>query len=256
MMRFIFTLVFGIVFGIVFTSFALPLRAQEIVTDISQYEIELRHSFTGETLLLFGAINSDDVESARYEIVIAITGEARNHLVRKKERVFGFWVNTEAKLLENVPVYYALASTRPLSEIADAEVLANLKLGIENQDFTATAVPVDYIEGLIRNKEDERLFAISTEEMPVISGVLFRADFFFPATVPSGSYTASAYLFKDGVLLGRTDKVIRIDKAGFERAVYTLATEQPRLYGIMAVIIALFAGWLAGFVTRRKSRLG
>ncbi len=248
MMRLILIFVFGI--------FALPLRAQEIVTDISQYEIELRHSFTGETLLLFGAINSDDVESARYDIVIAITGEVRSQLVRKKERVYGFWVNTEAKLLENVPVYYALASTRPLSQIADAEVLANLKLGIGNQDFTATAVPADYIEGLIRNKENERLFAISTEEMPVTSGVLFRADFFFPATVPSGSYTAAAYLFQDGVLLGRTDKVIRIDKAGFERAVYTLATERPRLYGIMAVIIALLAGWLAGFVTRRRSRLG
>ena len=233
MMRLILIFIFGI--------FALPLRAQEIVTDISQYEIELRHSFTGETLILFGAIdNGTDVESARYDIVIAITGEARNQLVRKKERVFGFWINTDAKLLENVPVYYALASTRPLPEIADAEVLANLKLGIENQDFTATAVPVDYIEGLIRNKEDERLFATSTEEMPVTSGILFRADFFFPATVPSGSYTAAAYLFKDGVLLGRTNKVIRIDKAGFERAVYTLATEQPRLYGIMAVIIALF----------------
>ena len=248
MMRLILIFVFGI--------FALPLRAQEIVTDISQYEIELRHSFTGETLILFGAINSDDVEAARYDIVIAITGEARNQLVRKKERVFGFWINTEAKLLENVPVYYALASTRPLPEIAEEEILATLKLGIENQDFTATAVPLEYIEGLIRNKEDDQLFATSTEEMPVTSDVLFRADFFFPATVPSGSYTAAAYLFQDGVLLGRADKVIRIDKAGFERAVYTLATERPRLYGIMAVIIALFAGWLAGFVTRRRSRLG
>ncbi len=136
MMRLILIFVFGI--------FALPLRAQEIVTDISQYEIELRHSFTGETLILFGAINNGDIETARYDIVIAITGEVRSQLVRKKERVYGFWVNTEAKLLENVPVYYALASTRPLPEIAEEEILATLKLGIENQDFTATAVPLEY----------------------------------------------------------------------------------------------------------------
>lgn len=251
MIRLVLIMVFS-----VFSIFAAPLRAQEIVTDISQYDIELRYSFTGETLLLFGAIGAGGIEDDRYDIVIAITGEARGQIVRKKERVFGFWINTEGKVLENVPDYYALASTRPLPRIADAEVLAKLKLGLDHQDFTNADVPEEYIAGLIRTKERDLLYAVATEAMPVTSNILFRADFFFPANVPSGSYTVAAYLFKDGVLLGRSDKVIRIDKAGFERAVYDLATDHPRLYGIMAVIIALLAGWLAGFITRPRSKLG
>lgn len=249
MKRLVLILLFGLL--------ALPVRAQDIVTDISHYDIELRHSFTGQELLLFGAIRGEaGARGARYDVVVVVSGEERTEKVRKKERVFGIWVNNDGIDLENVPEYYARASTRPLDEIADETLLSKLKLGLANQDFATAGVPEDYIEGLIRIKEQEGLYAISTEEMPVKSDILFRADFFFPANVPSGAYTATAYLFQGGQLIGRADQTIQIDKVGFERAVYDLATDHPRLYGLMAIIIALLAGWLAGFLTRSRSKLG
>ena len=237
--------------------FGFRAEAQDIVTDISQYEIELRHTFTGQELLLFGAVRGEaGVVDARYDVVIVVSGEERAQKVRKKERFYGFWINNDGIDLENVPEYYARASTRPLPEIADEALLRKLKLGLDNQDFATAGVAEDYIEGLKRIKKQEGLYAIRTEEMPVKSDILFRADFFFPANVPSGAYTATVYLFQGGQLIGRTDQTIQIDKVGFERAVYNLATEHPRLYGIMAVIIALLAGWLAGFLTRPRSKLG
>lgn len=242
---------------LLFGLLALPVRGQDIVTDISQYEIELRHSFTGQELLLFGAIRGEaGATDASYDVVVVVSGEQRAQKVRKKERVYGFWINNDGIDLEHVPEYYARASTRPLDEIADEALLDKLKLGLANQDFATAGVPEDYIEGLIRVKEKQGLYAITTEDMPVKSDILFRAEFFFPANVPSGSYTATAYLFQGGQLIGRVDQTIRIDKAGFERAVYDLATDHPRLYGLMAVIIALLAGWLAGFLTRSRSKLG
>ncbi len=238
-------------------AFAPAAWAQDIVTDISQYEIELRHSFTGQELLLFGAVKGGEIVAGkRYDIVIVITGSERTHMVRKKERIMGFWVNTEGKILEGVPEYYALASTRPLPAIASGEELARLKIGLGQQVFANQPELEDYAAGLIRVKERAGLYQVATEQMAIQSETLFRADFFFPANVPSGAYTASAYLFRDGRLIGRSDKEIRIGKAGFERVVYSLAQNQPHLYGIMAIIIALLAGWLAGFITRPKSRLG
>ena len=238
-------------------AFAPAARAQDIVTDLSQYDIELRHSFTGQELLLFGAIKrGETMAGERYDIVIVITGEERPHMVRKKERVMGFWVNTGGKLLEGVPEYYALASTRPLLAIAPEKELARLKIGLAQQDFARQPGLEDYAAGLIRVKQGAGLYQVATEAMALQSETLFRADFFFPANVPSGAYTASAYLFREGRLIGRSDKEIRIGKAGFERVVYSLAQNQPHLYGLMAIIIALLAGWLAGFITRPKSRLG
>jgi len=209
-----------------------------------------------QDLLLFGAIRkADRYDSKDYDIVIVITGEERPHMVRKKERVMGFWVNTEGRMLEGVPEYYGLASTRPLPAIASKEELTRLKIGLGHQDFTSDKGLEGYSAGLIRVKERIGLYQISTEDMQVQEDTLFRADFFFPANVPSGTYTATAYLFQGGQLNGRSDKSIKIDKAGFERMVYDLAHDQPALYGLMAIIIALLAGWLAGFITRPKSKL-
>ena len=243
---------------ITFLVFLTPaVWAQEIVTDISQDEVELRHSFTGQELILFGAIRSADIEATeQIDVVIVITGAKRPQIVRKKERIMGFWVNSEGRRLEAVPEYYALASTRPLAEIADEADLFRLKIGLEHQVFGHQEGLEDYAKGLIRVKQKAGLYQIATEQMELQSGTLFRADFFFPANVPSGAYTATAYLFQGGKLIGRSDKEIKIDKAGFERVIYNLAQNQSWLYGLMAIIIALFAGWLAGFITRPKSRLG
>lgn len=231
--------------------------AQDIVTDISQYEIELRHSFTGQELLLFGAIrNGDEMAAGKTDVVIVITTASRTHIVRKKERIMGFWVNTEGRQLNAVPEYYAIASTRPLAAIADEAELFKLKIGLEHQVFAHQEGLEDYAEGLIRVKQAAGLYQNTTDQMALQSGTLFRADFFFPANVPSGTYTATAYLFQGGKLIGRSDKEIRIDKAGFERVIYNMAQDQSRLYGLLAIIIALLAGWLAGFITHRKSRLG
>ena len=42
-----------------------------------------------------------------------------------------------------------------------------------------------------------------------------------------------------------------VRKIGFERFLGLAAVQQPLLYGICAVILALFTGWLGGVVFRR-----
>lgn len=245
-----------------FFAFSFPAGSQEIVAEVSQYDVELTPSFKGQDLFIFGAIkNGGDLSGERFDIVLIIKGEARPHVVRKKERIYGFWLNADSRTLLGVPQYFGQASTRPLSEIADPETLKALGLGIDEQPFVTTSLDqgeaeMEFVRGLIRYKQDAGLFQISEDELPVMSDVLFRADFFFPPKVPSGTYEATAYLFQGGKLVGRTDKAIRVDQVGLERALYVLAHEHPALYGIMAILIALLAGWLAGYITRGRSKLG
>lgn len=235
--------------------------AQEIVTDLSQQEVELTHSFRGQDLFLYGAIKNDTGAAGRYDIVVTISGEERSQVVMKKQRVFGFWVNANSRTLEDVPEFFGQASTRPLKDIASPDTLKRLGLGIGELGFvkSLTAEGPDglgYAEGLIKVKSDRRLYQTGTKDMSVVSDVLFRADFFFPPRVPSGTYTARAYLFQDGKLIGRSSHEITVEQVGFERMVYNLAHQHPAIYGLLAVVLALFAGWLAGFLTRSRSKLG
>lgn len=239
-----------------------PARPQELVTDLSDYEIELRYSFTGQELLLFGALKGGAPALAPgFDIVVVVSGAEKAYMVRRKERVLGIWVNTDAVTFNRVPGYYSIASTRPLGEIAPGAVLESLMLGPQhhmhepNPALTAEQLAA-FGHGLIVDRAEAGLYRVSTEAMPVIDGTLFKARFFFPSNVPSGSYEASAYLFREGVLVSRATRAIRIDKAGFERAVFNLAHRHPALYGLTAVVIALLAGWLAGIATRRRTKLG
>jgi hypothetical protein len=42
-----------------------------------------------------------------------------------------------------------------------------------------------------------------------------------------------------------------VRKSGFENFVYVMSRQQPLLYGIACVLLALGTGWLAGVVFRR-----
>lgn len=245
-----------------FLAFAVPASAQEIVAELSHYDVELTPSFKGQDLFIFGAIKHDGkIGDEKFDVVIVIKGEPARQLVRKKERVFGFWLNTKSQTFEDVPGFFGYASTKPLDAITDEETLSVLQLGMDELDFVksrqnGTEEDFGYVEGLIRNKQAEGLFQIGPDDLPVMSDILFRADFFFPAKVHSGTYEVSAYLFQDGNYVGQTSKAIRVEQGGLARSLFNLAHENPTGYGMLAILMALMAGWLAGYITTGRKKLG
>ena len=81
-------------------SFALlaghvPAQANVLVTDLSKDQISIRGDFTGETLLLFGAI--DPTPHGPVDgVVVVLRGPGENVTLRKKQKSFGIWVNQQA----------------------------------------------------------------------------------------------------------------------------------------------------------------
>lgn len=230
--------------------------ADQLVTDISENEIELKYSFSGRTLLLFGAIDHQGVvdSGTPYDVVLRITGPDLALVVRKKERVVGIWFNATSVVYPEVPGYYTVASSRPLPEIAKPEVLDELSLGLDHikpkmvQDRTAE-ITGEFEGGLKRSMVRSGLYG-GDGSVKVIQNTLFRGEFRFPSNVPEGEYHAEAFLFKGGRFLARQDVPLHVGKTGMARQVYAFANESPALYGLLAVLIALTAGWIAGVVAK------
>ncbi len=84
-----------------------------------------------------------------------------------------------------------------------------------------------------------------------MGGRLFRTRVFFPSNVPTGRYTAEVYLLRGGVIIGNQSTPLVVHKVGLEADVFRFAHQQSALYGIIAIVIALGAGWLAGVVFRK-----
>ena len=235
---------------------ACPLAAQEdLVTDISQHQISIRSNFTGADLLLFGTVGS--TPSDERDIVIVVRGPDAPVVVRRKERIGGIWVNYGSAEVENMPGYYAVVSTRPLEEIAPASVLERYGIGVKYlglrppRSETGT-VPAPYIEAAVRIRSNGGLFREQPGKVLFLGTSLFRASIEMPANVPDGLYTARVYLFADGVVLQAQTSTLFVNKVGFERLVFDFAQTRPLAYGILAVMIALFAGWAASAIFRGR----
>lgn len=265
MIRIICRIGLSCLYGLLMAQSAL---AERMVTDLSDHVIEITSEFSGTELLIFGAIERDipqgdgghgvTIEGMDYDIIIVVQSGHHDMVVRRKEQMGPIWVNRNFRTLKNVPSYYAVTSTRPLSLILSKEQLKGLSAGIGQLEieFSEQVSGVEekaYRDGFIRNMKAKKLYNQEEGTISVLDDILFRAILEFPANMPVGDYQVDVHLIRDGEILLSEQSLLEVDKAGLERLIYRFAHEYPPYYGIMAVIVALFAGWLGGFLSKKMS---
>ncbi len=236
--------------------------ASALVTDLSDQKIEIRYSFDGADLILFGAVGtthlSQDLHEVQpFDVVVVVRGPETPAVVRRKDKVGGIWVNNASLRFPAAPGYYAVAATRPLEEIASPTAFEAYGIGFDNLPLVAksgrglvTPDPV-FRQALFRIKDSEGLYRQEKDSVSLLSEGLFRTDVHLPANVPVGQFLVDTFVFQKGSLKARSRINLTVDKEGFERAAYNFAHGSPFWYGITAVIIALAAGWLAGVAGKK-----
>ena len=224
------------------------VMAKPLVADLSSNEIGITADFSGTELLLFGAVEGEG------DIAVVVRGPKRREVVRRKGRIIGVWINTASVAFENVPAFYWIATTRPLEEIASAAELARLELGEGRLRIAAPGAAERvgrFRDALLRNQRRLGLYGGAAHRVAIVEGRLFRTTVTFPATVPTGRYTVEVYLFRAGRLISTTTKPLTVRKAGIEAQIFDFAHQHAAWYGIIAIVIALMAGWGAGMVFRK-----
>ena len=79
---------------------------------------------------------------------------------------------------------------------------------------------------------------------------LFRTAITLPANLTEGTYEARIFLTRNGRVIDEYTAEIPVHKVGLERWLYNLSRENPMLYGIMSLTIAIAAGWGASAAFR------
>lgn len=238
----------------------LSLAATEplLVPDVSQREIQIQYSFTGAELLLFGAIiyPGGVVPENPAEIAVVVKGPTQPIIVREKQKVAGIWMNVESERFRSAPSFYAIASSRPLSELVDERIAAIYELGLEYLQLSpgAGATPEEqerFETGLVDLMRGRQLYFEKPDGVEITGGVLYRARISIPARVPVGTYTAETFLIQDGRVIAAAVREISIEKLGFERFVAEAADEWSVAYGLVAVLVSLLLGWAGSALFRR-----
>ena len=231
-----------------------------LVPDVSQRQVDIAYSFTGADLLLFGAIlypGGRVPEGERpADIVVVVKGPTQSILLREKEKVAGIWVNAQSARYRSAPSFYSVASSRPIRSLVDDRTRAIYELGLDSLQLspTSTAPPdvqARFGRGLVELKQRAGLYVEAPRAVEITDGVLYRARVTIPARVPVGRFTAETFLIRDGRVLAAAVRDIDIRKSGFERFVARAADRHELVYGLIAVMLSVGLGYLAGWVARR-----
>lgn len=231
----------------------------KLVPDISARSVEIRYSFSGAQLLLFGAIlyPGGRVPRRPADVIVVLKGPVEPILVRQKEKIAGIWMNADSNRFRSAPSFYAVASSAPVRQLVDERTAAVYELGLQDLQLSpgGGALPEKerrFEAGLLDLRKREGLYAEHPHGVEISQGVLYRARIGIPSQVPVGTYTAETFLVSDGKVIAAATKEIEIDKSGFERFVALAARRHGFLYGLAAVILSLGLGWAAAVAFRRR----
>ena len=247
----------GVLFvAVLAVALSTPLRAQSLIADLSEHLVAITTGFVGVDVLLFGAIERpDDPELGGQpsgDLVVVVRGPEQAQTLHRKSNVAGIWMNTASLTFDQVPSFYAVAASRPLEEIAEDTVLAANGIGFHLPAAKASGpLREEWRQGLIRAKQREGLYAQGLGQVNLIGETLFRSQVYFPTNVPTGVYQAQVFLFRGGQVASAQVIPLSVSKVGLEAELFDFAHGQSGAYGLIAVILALLAGWLGHLIFRR-----
>lgn len=236
--------------------------AENLVSGLSQDQIQITSNYTGSDLVVFGAIEqeldgNDDSGAGRRDVVVVVRGPGAAMDVRRKQRIAGIWINNREITLSGMPAYYYVASTQPLAKIAQAPTLARYQIGVDYvKPQTASthnlAKAEQFRQAVVRERMRARLFTEAPAGVEFLGYSLFRVHVPVPADAPRGQYTAEVYLFKDGVVMSAQSTPLFVDQIGLERRLFNFAHDSAAAYGFATVLLALLMGWISSLVFRQQ----
>lgn len=228
---------------------ARPAVAQ-LVAALSNHLVAITTGFSGSSVLLFGAVDTPA------DVIVVVRGPEEVATVHRKGRRMGIWVNEAGMSFAGAPGFWTMAATRPPVEILADSVAEFHQIGLDHlrlvpQEPSSARRIAEFRAALIRTRQREELYATAPSEITFLGNRLFRTDLWIPANAPIGTYTVSVFLVRDGDVISAETTPLVVGKVGFEARVFQLAHQFSLLYGIVAVLLAAMAGWIANLVFRK-----
>jgi uncharacterized protein (TIGR02186 family) len=244
---------------------AANLPRETVQADVSTRNVPVTSNFSGTEIVVFGAVDHSrqaSAEAGLYDVVIVVVGTPTRLTVRRKSKVAGIWLNTDSLSFDSVPSYYAIASTRPLDEVASPEVLKSTGIGFDyvpmelskGAEGRSAQDIKSFRQAIVGLKNRDRLYTVNEYAVAFIGRSLFRASIDVPANVVVGPFETRVFLFRNGELLSQQKASLELQRQGFEETMYGLAFRQPLIYGLIMIAIAMSSGLLAAALFRGVSR--
>lgn len=234
-----------------------PLQAEEVVLGLSQDEVSISTNFDGSEIIIYGAIKREAPipKDAPLQVIVTISGPQEPITVRRKDRKLGIWVNTDAMSVSAAPSFYAIATSAPwgdaLNEADDLRHTVSIPRAIRSVGaWSQVAKPQEFIDALIRIRMNNGLYVLNEGSVDLRESTLFNTAIQMPANLTEGEYATRIFLTRNGQVVSKYETSIDVRKVGLERWLFNLSRQQPLVYGLLSLAIAIAAGWSASAAFR------
>jgi len=227
-------------------------EADSLVTELATDHVDITTHFTGEKILVFGAISRPG------DIVIKVQSPTETVAIKRKVQIGPFWLANGKIKVSHAPGLLYLLSTAPLDTLlpADERERHGLSLADALKGAKTDTPPKgmgDWQAAFMRIKGDEGHYVEGQHAIRMDSKRLFFTSINLPAKIPLGVYHLQFYLVRDGHVVAQQTRKLNVQQVRIERWMSNTAHETPWGFGIVYTLGAMILGLVLGVVLRRDS---
>jgi len=220
--------------------------AESVILQVVPPVVEISAFFHGREVTITGTL------PAGYQAVAEVVGPVgQEHLMRKGRRG-PLWMNVGEVSVSGAPsLYLVLSSAADLLTKGSTWGFQSLK-----KDIALAGVPEKekgkFLEQFLELKQSEKLYAVWPGGLKLTPAgddrQEVRGKFWLPANVKPENYKVCLTAIRDGQAAEQQCAPLAVQMIGFPALLMSLAYEHGLLYGILAVVIAIFTGFIMGYL--------
>jgi len=219
--------------------------------------ITVDYNYHGSTVSVRGLSDPD------VDIVVTLTSVENAHQsLKQKNKVGGIiWMNTETITFEDLPNVYILRSSKAPEEILTPEELTSNSIGyaalLQKSEITpakSEEAKASLFKDYKQYKEANKLYSTMNDvKLTEKDGAQeYYTLVQWPYQAPPGDYVVTVNAVKDGKVVEKAEAQVQVERIGIVKSLATMAQKQGGLYGVIAIVIALIAGFGVGLVFRKS----
>lgn len=235
-----------------FMFFPNEVARATVTTEVNPQNIAIDLLYHGTKLSIKGQSDAND------DIIVKIDTDPIDAHMKYKGKAAGiFWMKLGDMSFEHVPAIYLLASSQKLENLLSKEERIQTGIGFESikaattMESSASGMDQDsWIDEFIKFKKAEKLYKI--EEGTVTKGQGgYQLDIDWPFQAGPGTYNIEVMAIRDGKVVDRTQTNLTVARAGIVATLSNLAFNQAAVYGIIAIVVAMAAGFAVGALFKK-----
>lgn len=199
---------------------AWPAWAEDVVLGLSADKVAITATFQGSEILVFGAVKREaPIPEEPLDVVVAVAGPKAPLVVRRKERRFGIWVNTDSVEIDEAPSFYAIATTGPLdkvlSNVEDLRHKVSIPRAIRSVGApSAVKDAQSFTDAVIRIRKSNGAYSLQEGAVALDEQTLFRTSITLPSNLTEGAYPTRIFLTRGGRVVSLFETTIEVRKVG------------------------------------------